>query len=62
MGMENLKFKRVDGAGSPAGRNAMLGAERSGGLYFNLEPLGDHRNQTAAPFCSGVGTDNREEM
>lgn len=60
--MENLKFKKVGGARSPAERDALLGAERRRDLYFNLEPLGGHRNQTAAPFCSRIGTDNREEM
>lgn len=58
VGMGNFKFKR-----SPAGRDAMLGAERSGGLSFILEPLGGSCDNGPDPFCSSaIGTDNPEEM
>lgn len=57
VGMENFKFKR-----SPAGRDAMLGAERSCGLSFILELLGGSCDSGPAPFCSRIGMDNREEM
>lgn len=60
--MEDLKFKRVGGARSSIGRDAMPGVGLSSGLYFSLKSQGDGMIQNVGHFHSRIRIDNREEI